>query len=141
MLRTRVRQPVDPNPAICGRSAPLRLNQLLFEKPLEGGIERTFFDLKQVIGGALDVLRECVAVQGLPFQRPENHHLQGARKEVSLRLFGHARRMPVVVGLVSLGLDQNSIGSEIRQVPGNMNKKCRSQAAIFENSERCFIGD
>ena len=31
-------------------------------------------------------------MQGLPFQRSENHHLQGARKKVSLDRFFHAGR-------------------------------------------------
>src|SRR2546430_165376 len=72
-----------------GRNVPLGFHQLFFEKPLESRIERAFFDLKQIVGRALNMLCEGIAVQCLLLQRSENHHLQRARKEVSLLTVFH----------------------------------------------------
>ena len=84
MLCARRRQFVDPNAAVCRRDAPFSLHELFPEQALESRIQRAFFDLKQVIRGSFDLLDERVAVHGLPFQHPENHHLQSTRKEISL---------------------------------------------------------
>jgi hypothetical protein len=102
MLRTCGGQLVDTNPPIGRRRAPLRFDQLLLEKTLESRIQRTFFDLKQIVGRAFDVLRQRIAVQGLAFQGPENHHLQGTRKEVSLYRPAHAGQSALLKNIVLL---------------------------------------
>ena len=55
---------------------------------MESRIQRSFFDLKQIMRSSFDVLYERIAVQELSLQHSENHNLQGTRKEVSpYRLF------------------------------------------------------
>jgi len=104
---------VSTNATIGGRNAPLGFHQLFLEKTLECRIERAFFNLEQVVGGALDVLDEGVAVEWLALQRAENHHLQGAGEKVSLCGFLHERWRLLrtsVRDFFSQGLEQNSIG-------------------------------
>ena len=51
-------------------------------------------------------------MQGLAFQRSENHHLQGAGKKVSLSGFLHERGVcsrPSVRDDLAQGLEQNSL--------------------------------
>src|SRR6266436_6115731 len=83
VLRSLCCQLVSTNATIGGGNAPLRFDQLFFQEPLESRIQRAFFDLKQIVGRSLDVLRERVPMQRLPLQRSENHHLQRAGKKVS----------------------------------------------------------
>jgi len=45
--------------------------------------------LKKVVGGALDVLDEGVAVEGLALEGAENHHFEGAGEKVALWWFFH----------------------------------------------------
>jgi len=47
----------------------------LLKEALKSWIQRSFFDLQQVIGSAFDVLCEGVAMQGVAFYGPKNHHL------------------------------------------------------------------
>jgi len=89
MLRSPGCQLVSAHATIGGRNAPLGFHQLFLEKALECWIERAFFNLEQVVGGALDVLDQGVTVEGLALQRTENHHLQGAGEKVSLCGFLH----------------------------------------------------
>jgi len=84
VLRTLYRQFVNPNAAVCGGDAPFGFYQIFLEKPLESRIQRTFFYLEEIVRVSFDVLDERVAVQRLPLQSSENHHLQGAGKEVTL---------------------------------------------------------
>src|SRR2546430_17081531 len=65
MLRSLCRQLVNPHATIRGRNVPLGFHQLFLEKPLESRIERAFFDLKQIVGRALNMLCEGIAVQCL----------------------------------------------------------------------------
>src|SRR6267378_3153498 len=90
-LGTCCRQPVNTSATVGRRNGPFCLHQLFLEKALKSRIKRSFFDLKQVVGGTLDVLHEGITVQGLALQRSENHHLQGAGKKVSLFGFFHER--------------------------------------------------
>ena len=85
------RQGVNANAAVGGGNGPFGFDQVFLEKALKGGVEGAFFDLKQVVGGALDVPDEGVAVEGLAFEGAENHHLQGAGEEVALLGFFHER--------------------------------------------------
>src|SRR5271156_3636809 len=85
---------VNAHTAVCRRDAPFGFDQLLFQQTLESWVERTLFDLKEIVGGPLDVLDEGVAVQRLALESSENHHLERAGKEVALFLFfhGHSRK-------------------------------------------------
>ena len=87
------RQGVNPNAAVGGGDGPLGFDQVFLEKALEGGVERAFFDLQQIVGGALDVLDEGVAVEWLAFEGAENHHFEGTGEEVALLGFFHERRV------------------------------------------------
>ena len=89
MLRSGRCQLVDANAAVRGRSAPFRLHEPFLQQTLEGRIERAFFDLEQVVGCALDVLDEGIAVERLALERSENHHLEGSGEKVALLVFVH----------------------------------------------------
>src|SRR5213594_2715980 len=84
MPRSLGRQLVRANAAIRGRNAPISFHQPLLEQPLKSRIERSLFNLQQIVRRSLDVLRERIAMQRLPLQRSENHHLQRPAKKVSL---------------------------------------------------------
>lgn len=89
------RQLVDSNAAVGRRNTPFSLHKTFFEKALEGWIQRAFFDLKHVVRGPLNLLDERITVHGPSLQAPEDHHLQGTWKEVSLcRVFHVADRLP-----------------------------------------------
>src|SRR5487761_19257 len=90
MPGTGGRQSVNADAAIGGRDAPFGFDAAFLEKTLESGIERAFFDLKQVVGRALDVLDEGVTVERLAFERAENHHLECAREKVARLAIAHA---------------------------------------------------
>src|SRR5882762_608746 len=112
MLGTCCRQLVNPNATVGGRDAPLGLHQLFLEKALKSGVKRSFFDLKQVFGGTLDVLHEGIAMEGLALQRSKNHHLQGAGEKVSLFGFFHERGVcsrTWVRDHLRQGVEQNSV--------------------------------
>lgn len=108
------RQGVNANAAVGGGDGPFGFDQVFFEKALKSGVKGAFFDLQQVIGGTLDVLDECVAVEGLAFEGAENHHLQGAGEEIALLWLGFFHERGVcsrvsVRGHFVQGLEQNSI--------------------------------
>ena len=89
MLRSLRCQLVNPDATVGGRGAPLSLDQVGLQEPLERRIQRAFFNLEQIVGRSLNMLREGVPMQRLSLQRSENHHLQGAGKEVSLVAVSH----------------------------------------------------
>ena len=107
MLRACSRQFVNPNAAICRRDAPLRLDQLFLEKPLQSGIQRALFDLKQIIRGPLDVLHERIAMQGLRFRVRRIIISNAPGKRSRCVGFLHTRFWSGKY--FTLGLDQNSI--------------------------------
>jgi hypothetical protein len=112
MFGTCYRQPVNANATVRGGNSPFRLHQLFLEKALKSRIQGAFLDLKQVVGGSLDVLHEGVAVQGLTLQGSEDHHLQGAWKKVSLIGFFHERESAPGLSVrdhLGQGLEQNSV--------------------------------
>src|SRR6266404_3080381 len=112
MLGTCCRQPVNPHATVGRRNGPFCLHQLFLEEALKSRVKRAFFDLKQVVGGTLDVLHEGVAMQGLALQGSENHHLQGAGEKVSLFWFFHEWGVcsrPTVIDHLRQGLEQNSL--------------------------------
>ena len=78
---------------IGGGDTPLRFDPAGFQHPLQGGIERAFLDVKQIIRGLLDVLGQGVTMQRLALEGLQNHHLQGAGKEVALVVCLHGRNI------------------------------------------------
>ena len=60
---------------------------------MQRGIERAVLHLEKVVGGALDVLADMVAVGGAVEESAEDEHVQGALEEVGSRLgfFSHGR--------------------------------------------------
>jgi hypothetical protein len=81
------REFVDAHAAICRGDAPLGLHEIFLEEALESGVERAFFNLEKIIGSALDVLDEGVAMERLALESAENHHFEGTREEVALFRF------------------------------------------------------
>jgi len=75
---------VNADAAVGGGDAPFGFDQIFFEEALESGIERAFFNLQEIVGGALDVLDEGVTMKWLALEGAENHHFEGAREEVAL---------------------------------------------------------
>lgn len=79
---------VDAHAAIGRGDAPFGFDEILLEEALKSRVEGAFFDLEKVVGSALDVLDQGVAVERLPLQGAENHHFEGAREEIALfRIF------------------------------------------------------
>jgi len=70
---------VDAHTTVCRRrNGPLGLDELRFQQPLQGWIQRTFFNLKQIVRALLDVLDESISVRRLAAERFEDHHLERA---------------------------------------------------------------
>src|SRR6266513_403439 len=112
MLRSLCRQLVNPHATIRGRNVPLGFHQLFLEKPLESRIERAFFDLKQIVGRALNMLCEghsranacCFNVRKIIIS-----NAPGKRSRCS-RFFMDGKRSPGFKSAnVTLGLEQNGI--------------------------------
>lgn len=80
---------VGADAAIGGRDAPFGFDEFGFQEALQGGVEGAFFDLKEIVGGALDVLGESVAVERLDFKDAQNHHFESAGEEIALFIFFH----------------------------------------------------
>ena len=77
-------------------------------------------------------------MQGLPFQRSENHHLQGARKKVSLDRFFHAGRFfSCFADHAAQGLEQTSMVRADSQVKNQE----RNFETAFAVSNRTFWKD
>jgi hypothetical protein len=77
-------------------------------------------------------------MQGLPFQRSENHHLQGARKKVSLDRFFHAGRFfSCFADHAAQGLEQTSMVRADSQVKNQE----RNFETAFAVSNRNFWKD
>lgn len=74
---------VGADAAVGGGDAPLGFYEFGFQKALQGRVERTFFDLEQIVGGAFDVLRQSIAVERLNLESTENHHFESAGEEIA----------------------------------------------------------
>jgi hypothetical protein len=108
-LRSLCGQLVNANAAVCGRDAPFGFEQLFLEKPLEGGIQRAFFDLEEIVGRPLNVLDKSVTMEGLPLESSQNHHFESAGEEVTLFGFFHGQLPGEGGGYAPQGLEQNSV--------------------------------
>ena len=89
---------IGADPAVGGGDTPLGLHELRFEQALKRRIERSFFDLEQVVRSLLDVLDERVPMGGLASKRLENHHFECAGEEIARwggfhRLYGNRHRL------------------------------------------------
>src|SRR5580698_10093786 len=74
---------IGADAAVGGGEAPLGLDQLGLEQPLESWVERALLDLEQVVGALLDVLDERIAVGRLAAKRFEDHHFERAGEEIA----------------------------------------------------------
>lgn len=78
---------VGADAAVGRGDGPLGLDQLVFQEPLQGRIERAFFYLEQIVRTLLDVLDQCISMGGLPAERLEDHHFERSGKEVAGSIF------------------------------------------------------
>ena len=65
MTDTGIGEPVDARGAALGREALFGLEQALAEHALKCGVERAFFNLKEVVGDLFYMFHESVAVHWL----------------------------------------------------------------------------
>src|SRR5205814_1022576 len=54
-----------------------------FQHPLQRWVQRSFFDLEEIVRHPLNVLHQGVAVQRLLLQRLQDHHLERAGKKIA----------------------------------------------------------
>jgi hypothetical protein len=87
--------PVGADLAIAGRGFPVGFDEILPQHALEGGVERAFLNLQQIIGTLLDVLDKRVTVHRLPLQGLEDHHLQRPSKKIALLGFLGRHHRPI----------------------------------------------
>src|SRR5689334_14385139 len=66
-----------------GRLIPFARDESGAQQTLEGRVERSFFDVNDVGGGALDVLRDAVAVHSAEAQRSKDEHVEGTGDELA----------------------------------------------------------
>lgn len=61
---------------------------------MKRGVKRTVFDLKNLVGGALDVLRDLMSMGGSEEQGAQDEHVEGALKQgvTTDGFFGHGGR-------------------------------------------------
>ena len=74
------------------RERPLGVDPAALFHAVKSRVERALFDFEKIVGGALDVLHESVAVQSLSFERAENHHFECTREEITLLRLRHGSR-------------------------------------------------
>src|SRR5262245_22159311 len=84
LLAAGRRDLVNAHLAVARRHAPLRGQPARLQHALESGIERSLFNLKQIVRVALDELGERVSVERAVAKGLENHHLQGSGKETAV---------------------------------------------------------
>jgi len=89
MFDAGARDAIYADPPIRGRYTPLGLDESLFEKSLEGRVERALFDLQEVSRGLLNALDERVAVHRLLLEEAKHHHLERAGEQVARFGLGH----------------------------------------------------
>ena len=83
LLPPERRQPVVLELAVPAlRGFPLRAHPLLALQAMERRIERSVLDLQHVVGGALDVLGDVVAVGGPEAEGPQDQHVERALQQV-----------------------------------------------------------
>ena len=63
-----------------GGDGPLGFYPFFFQQALERGIQRSFFNLEELVGALLDVLYQSIAMGRLTAQRLEDHHFERAGK-------------------------------------------------------------
>jgi hypothetical protein len=75
---------VDAHPTVGRRrNGPLGSDLFGFQQALQGRVQRALFHLEQVVGALLDVLNQRISMRRLAAERFEDHHLQGAGKEIA----------------------------------------------------------
>jgi hypothetical protein len=84
VLGSGLGEAINAGGAALGGDASLSLQPAFAEHALEGGIERTFFNLEQIFRDLLDVLDEGVAVHGPEAEGLEDHDFECAGEEVAV---------------------------------------------------------
>src|SRR5437879_2044193 len=74
------RQRVELGPAVVLGRPPFGLDQSLFFHPIEGGVERSFFDPQRIVGKLVNTHRDPV-----PVVRPRTEDFQNEQVERSLK--------------------------------------------------------
>ena len=74
---------VELGAAVVFGGSPAGFEQAAEFESMEGGVERAFFDLEQLLGGLVDPLGDRVAVKRAAGEGFEDEHLQGALDEVA----------------------------------------------------------
>jgi hypothetical protein len=81
------RQPVVLRALIRLAHRPLRLQPAAFFQPVERRVERSRFDLEQIIGLRADSLADAVTVLRAPLQDPQDQHIERALEEFEALVF------------------------------------------------------
>ncbi len=83
LFSARRSNPVNPHFPVVRGDAPCGIHPTLAEKPLQSGIERTFLNLEQIIGGVADLLSDSVTMQAAAAENVEHHHFECAGEEIA----------------------------------------------------------
>src|ERR1017187_4716371 len=78
------REPVEAGSPVIGGHAPFALDPPVELEALEGGVQRSFLHLEDVLGKLAKQLSDGVAVERPSSQRLEDHHVQRARQQIVL---------------------------------------------------------
>jgi hypothetical protein len=80
----RVGKPVNARGATLSGDSGFRFEPALPQHPLQRGIERAFFHLKQIVGNPFDVFYECIAMHRFRPEGVENHNFQRAGEKIAM---------------------------------------------------------
>src|SRR5262249_30422753 len=75
---------------VFGCSLPFGANPAFALEPMERGVERTVFDLQDVVGGALDVLGDLMSMRAAEEQGAEDQHIERSLQQFDA-VIGHGR--------------------------------------------------
>src|SRR4029077_14113113 len=76
LLSSRCGEPVILRALIGLAHGPLRLHPAPFFEAVQRGVERSGFDLQQIVGLRADRLADAVAVLRTPLQDPQDEHVE-----------------------------------------------------------------
>jgi hypothetical protein len=101
---------------------PFGFDPSLKKKPLQGGIERAFFNCQHVIGKTFDGLGYAVPVKGGAGEGLEDEHVEGAGKQVrflhaSMYRVSMDRKSTELVTFVTIaGLNESFFSLRVSQI-------------------------
>ena len=93
VVQTSFRDLVEAHAPVCrGRYHPLRFDHFCLEQPLQGWIQRAFFNLKQIVGALLDMLNQRISVRRLAAEMNTTVQMLGTTAfDLLLEKFGEPR--------------------------------------------------